>query len=61
MTEKLMNVAEIPKIELHLHLEGAAPPALVSCMAKQKKIDLSKIFSSNGNYKCEGFKHFLNL
>jgi adenosine deaminase len=49
----------IPKIELHLHLEGAAPPAFIRGMAKEKSVDLSRIFTEDGGYAYRDFKHFL--
>ncbi|MCV6585432.1 MAG: adenosine deaminase, partial [Marinibacterium sp.] len=39
-----MSVADLPKIELHLHHEGAAPPAFIRQLAHEKRIDLSGIF-----------------
>lgn len=53
--------AELPKIELHLHLEGAAPPALIRGMAREKSIDLSGIFDARGGYSYTDFWHFLKV
>jgi adenosine deaminase len=50
-----------PKIELHLHLEGAAPPAFIRGLAKEKKIDLSGLFTEDGSYKFTDFWHFLKV
>ena len=50
-----------PKIELHLHLEGAAPPAFIRGLAKEKKIDLSGLFNEDGSYKFTDFWHFLKV
>lgn len=51
----------IPKIELHLHLEGAAPPALIRGMAAEKSVDLSRIFTEGGGYAYRDFNHFLSV
>lgn len=47
------------KIELHLHLEGAAPPALIRGLAAEKHADLTGIFDERGNYAFDGFDGFL--
>lgn len=56
-----MTFAEMPKIELHLHHEAAAPPALIRQMAFEKKIDLSGIFDDQGNYVYRDFAHFIEV
>ncbi|QBY01515.1 adenosine deaminase [Rhodophyticola sp. CCM32] len=56
-----MNTAHIPKIELHLHLEGAAPPAFIRGLAAEKGMDLSRIFTGDGGYAYRDFPHFLNV
>lgn len=53
--------AKFPKIELHHHLEGAAPPALVRDMAKAKGVDVSRIFDERGAYKYADFLQFLDV
>ena len=40
----------IPKVELHLHLEGAAPPAFIRGLAAEKREDISGIFDERGHY-----------
>lgn len=50
-----------PKIELHLHLEGAAPPAFIRGLAREKSIDISGIFDAEGNYKYRDFWDFLKV
>ncbi|KIC43942.1 adenosine deaminase [Ruegeria sp. ANG-S4] len=56
-----MNVADLPKIELHLHHEGAAPPAFIRQLAHEKRIDLSGIFKPDGSYDFRDFAHFLSV
>jgi adenosine deaminase len=51
----------IPKIELHLHLEGAAPPAFVRGLSQEKSIDIGGIFDERGNYSYRDFWHFLKV
>jgi adenosine deaminase len=52
---------EIPKLELHLHLEGAAPPAFIRGLAAEKHVDLSRIFDARGAYSYRGFTEFLQV
>ena len=56
-----MSLATLPKIELHLHLEGAAPPSLIRGLAREKHMDLSGIFDERGNYAWRDFWHFLKI
>jgi len=56
-----VTVAELPKIELHLHHEGAAPPAFIRQLAHEKRIDLSGIFKPDGSYDFRDFTHFLSV
>ena len=51
----------LPKIELHLHLEGAAPPAFIKGLAREKKIDIGGIFDADGGYAITDFWHFLKV
>ncbi len=50
-----------PKIELHLHLEGAAPPAFIRGLAAEKREDISGIFDERGHYAYRDFPHFLRV
>ena len=50
-----------PKIELHLHLEGAAPPAFIRGLAAEKHVDISGIFDERGNYSYTDFWDFLRV
>ena len=56
-----MSLQELPKLELHLHLEGAAPPSFIRGLAKEKSVDLSKIFREDGSYAYRDFVHFLSV
>ncbi|TCL10237.1 adenosine deaminase [Shimia isoporae] len=56
-----MSVADLPKVELHLHHEGAAPPAFIKQLAHEKNVDLSKVFTADGGYAFENFVHFLSV
>ncbi len=49
------------KIELHLHLEGGAPPAFIRGLAAEKSVDLSQIFNPDGSYSYRDFWHFLSV
>ena len=56
-----MTYKSMPKIELHTHLEGCAPPAFIRALAAEKSIDISGIFNSNGTYAYRDFDHFLKV
>ncbi len=51
----------LPKVELHLHLEGAAPPSFIRGLAREKSVDLSGIFREDGSYDTGSFEHFLKV
>ena len=48
-----------PKLELHLHLEGAAPPPLVRRLAAEKGLDMTGVFDEAGRYNSNDFTSFL--
>jgi adenosine deaminase len=52
---------DLKKIELHLHLEGGAPPSFIRAMAAEKNTDLSAIFTEDGGYAYRDFTHFLSV
>ncbi|WP_425091175.1 adenosine deaminase [Tropicimonas sp. S265A] len=51
----------ILKIELHMHLEGAAPPSFIRGLAAEQNIDLSGIFDRQGGYAYRDFPEFLKV
>lgn len=51
----------LPKLELHLHLEGAAPASFIRDLAKARHIDISGIFDARGNYSYRDFGDFLRV
>ncbi|KUF09694.1 adenosine deaminase [Pseudoponticoccus marisrubri] len=59
--EQLARIAGLPKTELHLHFEGAAPPAFIRGLAAEKQVDLSRIFNEDGSYAYRDFTHFLSV
>ena len=54
-----MSWKSFPKVELHLHLEGAADPAFIRGLAAEKSVDIQKIFDKSGAYKYDSFNEFL--
>ena len=56
-----MSWKTFPKIELHLHLEGAADPTVIRALAQEKSIDIGVIFDETGAYKYKGFGEFLQV
>ena len=51
----------LKKVELHLHLEGAAEPDFVREICKDKKKSLPNIFNDAGSYKWSSFDEFLKV
>ncbi|MFZ3580854.1 adenosine deaminase [Loktanella sp. DJP18] len=56
-----MSLRDLPKVELHLHLEGAAPPDFIKGLAKEKRMRLEGIFDADGGYVFRDFAHFLKV
>ena len=59
MSEGGIDWRRLPKVELHLHLEGAAPPAFVRGLAAEKHVDLTGLFDAEGAYARGDFAAFL--
>lgn len=56
-----MKIKGLPKVELHLHLEGAAPPGFIRGLAREKHLDLAGIFAPDGSYRYTDFWDFLRV
>ncbi len=56
-----MSWKSFPKLELHLHHEGAAPPAFIRGLAQEKSIGLDGMFDERGNYAYRSFPEFLRV
>ena len=50
-----------PKIELHLHLEGAAPPDLTRRIAAEQRTPTDGLFDADGGYAWGDFTEFLKV
>jgi adenosine deaminase len=53
--------ARLPKAELHLHLEGAAPPSFIRGLAREKSVDIAGVFGEDGGYATGDFARFLKV
>ena len=49
------------KVELHLHLEGAASPQFVREICKSSGTQIPDIFDEAGNYNWQNFDQFLTI
>lgn len=56
-----MRYQSIPKVELHLHLEGAAAPEFVRELAGEQGMSLDGIFDEKGDYIYKDFSEFLSV
>ena len=49
------------KVELHLHLEGAASPSFVKEICQSSGKQIPEIFDKSGNYNWQNFDQFLHI
>lgn len=56
-----MSLRDLPKVELHLHLEGAAPPPFIRQLGQEKDVNLSGVFAEDGSYIFKDFVDFLRV
>jgi adenosine deaminase len=55
-----MSAATVPKAELHVHLEGTAPPALIRRLARRNGVALPEgLFADEHTFRYDGFLDFL--
>ena len=51
-----MTVPDVPQVELHVHLEGTAPPELVQRMAQRNGIALpDRLLNEHGRFHYTDF------
>ncbi|MEM5581232.1 adenosine deaminase [Roseibium sp. AS2] len=55
----MSDAIQVPKAELHCHIEGAAPPTLVNRLADRHGIDVSSVLDGNGKFVWSDFTTFL--
>ncbi|WP_112321652.1 adenosine deaminase [Oceanibium sediminis] len=55
----MSDVGLLPKVELHLHLEGAAPPEFIRQLAGEQGVALNGVFNADGSYAWTSFAEFL--
>jgi adenosine deaminase len=58
---RIEGLRDRPKVELHLHIEGAAPPAFVRGLAAEKGLRLDGVFAEDGGYATGDFDRFLKV
>ncbi len=52
--------ANIPKVELHCHIEGTVTPAIIKRFAEEHRVDIpNTLFNGDGEYIWSGFQGFL--
>ncbi|WP_435310566.1 adenosine deaminase [Primorskyibacter sedentarius] len=56
-----MSFRSLPKVELHMHHEGAAPPEFIRRLAQEKSVNLTGVFAGDGSYAYRDFVHFLSV
>jgi len=55
-----MNTPLWPLVDLHCHIEGAAPPDLIRKLAARNGVRLpDDIFDADGHYRWTNFQHFM--
>ena len=57
----MSSFALCKKVELHIHLEGAASPEFVRETCYSSGMQIPEIFDKSGNYKWQNFDQFLTI
>ena len=57
----MSSFALCKKVELHIHLEGAASPEFVRETCYNSGMEIPEIFDKSGNYKWQNFDQFLTI
>ena len=57
----MSSFALCKKVELHIHLEGAASPEFVRETCYSSGMEVPEIFDKSGNYKWQNFDQFLSI
>ena len=57
----MSSFALFKKVELHIHLEGAASPEFVREICHSSGMQIPEIFDKNGNYAWQNFDQFLGV
>ena len=57
----MSSFALCKKVELHIHLEGAASPEFVREICYSSGMQIPDIFDKSGNYKWQNFDQFLTI
>ena len=57
----MSSCALCKKVELHIHLEGAASPEFVRETCYSSGMQIPEIFDKSGNYKWQNFDQFLTI
>ena len=55
----MSSFALCKKVELHIHLEGAASPAFVREICRSTSKHIPEVFDKSGNYNWQNFDQFL--
>ena len=63
MTVSSERIASLPKVELHLHLEGSMRPATVLALAERNGVDIGCSTEAElaARYDFDDFLHFIEL